>query len=238
MEDRSRSRWRHHGYHRVHHELQVLVSLPAFLVRDTQPAGMRPIADDKASTSALFGAMTMHAIRGRAAEHQLGLCMVAMRSLATMYTNAEWVRNIFQKLSEKKRSIISHSPSAAPTRTSSPARQCDGRQASLISLPLLSPLASDVQLGPAGSMHQMGYPSPARGSLGVDFHGHNEQHSQGPMLFRHLHPVSHPILPTFPLGDNFESNTLDTDLEVSWRDLACLDSHFNNPFIFSGSFEM
>jgi hypothetical protein len=181
--------------------------------------------------------MTMHAIRGRAAEHQLGLCMVAMRSLATMYTNAEWVRNIFQKLSEKKRSFISHNPSAAPTRPSSPARQGDGRQASLISPPLLSPLASDVQPGPGGSMQQMGYPSPARG-IGVEIHSHNEHHGQGSAVFTYMHPGSHPVLPSFSMGDNFGSNTLDSGLEVSWRDLACLDSHFSNPFLFSGSFEM
>lgn len=181
--------------------------------------------------------MTMHAIRGRAAEHQLGLCMVAMRSLATMYTNAEWVRNIFQKLSEKKRSFISYNPSAAPTRSSSPARQGD-RQASLISPPPLSPLASEAaQLGPAGAIQHMGYPSPAAG-LGVDIHSHSGHDGQDSMLFRDMHPGSHTIFPAFPMGDDFGGNALDPGLEVSWRDLVCLDSHFNNPFIFSGSFEM
>ncbi|CAK7237734.1 hypothetical protein SBRCBS47491_010107, partial [Sporothrix bragantina] len=48
------------------------------------------IMNYKSITSALFGTMLMHAIRGPAAEHQLSLCMIAMRSMATMYSSAEW----------------------------------------------------------------------------------------------------------------------------------------------------
>jgi hypothetical protein len=86
-------------------------------------------------------------------------------------------------------------------------------------------------------MQQIGYPGPARG-IDVDIYGHDEPHGQQSMLFAQLHPGNHPMLPTGPMQDNFESSILDAGLEVSWRDLACLDSHFNNPFIFSGSFDI
>jgi hypothetical protein len=54
------------------------------------------------SASSLFGAMTMHILRGREAEYQLSLCMIAMRTLETMYPACGWVRKIFYQLREKR----------------------------------------------------------------------------------------------------------------------------------------
>ena len=71
--------------------------------------------------------MTMHAIRGPAAEHQLSICMIAMRALSTMYWAAGWIRNIFLKLGEKKqKNIHGMYTSTAPTRAPSPAPAAAG----------------------------------------------------------------------------------------------------------------
>ncbi len=53
---------------------------------------------------AIFGAMTIHAMRGPVTERQLGLCMIALRTLSTMYSIGTVIRNIFQRLGEKRRS--------------------------------------------------------------------------------------------------------------------------------------
>lgn len=45
----------------------------------------------------------MHAIRGPAADQQLGLCMIAMRTLSTMYWAGNLIRTVFQKFGEWRR---------------------------------------------------------------------------------------------------------------------------------------
>ena len=67
--------------------------------------------------------MTIHAIRGRESEQQLSLCMIAMRPLSSMYFAAGWIRNLFQKLSEKR------AESARPTRPSSPTLHAHNNEA-------------------------------------------------------------------------------------------------------------
>lgn len=47
--------------------------------------------------------MAIHAIRGSENDRQLGLAMIALRTLSTMYSIANAIRNIFQKLAEKRR---------------------------------------------------------------------------------------------------------------------------------------
>lgn len=44
----------------------------------------------------------MHVLRGPDAEYQLSLCMIAMRTLETMYPACGWVRKIFYHLREKR----------------------------------------------------------------------------------------------------------------------------------------
>ena len=86
----------------------------------------------------------MHAIRGPPAEHQLSLCMIAMRSLATMYSNAEWVRNIFQALGRKK-NVAAHT--AVSTRASSPQPvfiRDDSEISHLSSMPLTASTSRDA----------------------------------------------------------------------------------------------
>lgn len=86
-------------------------------------------------------------------------------------------------------------------------------------------------------MQEIRYPELARG-IGVEIYSHMEHHDHGPMLFPHVNPLGHPILPAFSMPEDLETNSLESGLEVSWRDLACLDGHFSNPFIFSTSFRM
>jgi hypothetical protein len=58
--------------------------------------------------------MTIHAVRGREGEQNLNFCMIAMRTLSTMYFAAGWIRNVFQQLNDKR------ATSTLPTRAASP----------------------------------------------------------------------------------------------------------------------
>lgn len=52
--------------------------------------------------------MTIHAMRGPASDPQLGLCMIAMLTLSTMYWIGSSIRQRFQKLAEKARMTTHH----------------------------------------------------------------------------------------------------------------------------------
>lgn len=75
--------------------------------------------------------MTMHALRGPKAEHELNICMIAMRTLSTMYSAAGWIRLLFQRLADKKRGRTkSNKSSSKNSRKTSPLRSdCENREA-------------------------------------------------------------------------------------------------------------
>ena len=180
----------------------------------------------------------MHVIRGGAAEHQLGLCMVAMRTLATMYSNAEWVRNIFQKLGEKRR-VISNHPS---TTISTPARAENSTPTtgdSSTSFPSQCP-----QMDTSGNVSRKHYVSNA-----------NEQQTMKdasvsnvpayPTAWREplQQVVTDPRMTGPPPVDLFPQGSLldvagyeDLELTNTWREfLFGSEPPFNNPFVFGPS---
>ncbi|KAJ9157327.1 hypothetical protein NKR23_g302 [Pleurostoma richardsiae] len=204
-------------------------------------------------TSALFGAMTMHVIRGAAGEHQLSLCMIAMRTLSTMYWAAGWIRNIFQKLGEKKqRSSHAHNTSVPPTRVPSP-------------VPLAGVRAKERQSGATPYpqrliMDQVPWPTPettesllASGPtyLGSPSQGgldpvHLQSAPEGPdswnddpggagtgvfgSLGRNAGVfIDYPMIDSSGFG-----GIIDPDLADCWQDLLAADNPFNNPFILGG----
>lgn len=192
--------------------------------------------------------MTMHAIRGPASDHQLGLCMVAMRALATMYTNAEWVRNIFQKLGDRKRGTGRGGASTAPTRAATPARRPEAEPQHVPGTPPVSAggasgtgvteaaaaaaepsrgfgvLGLQVPgLGGAGSLDQMRAPDDLSGWVGP---------STEAGLGLGLPEADVSILyPQCPMETERQGYQDATGLGGCWDDLLCSDVSFDNPFI-------
>ena len=228
------------------------VSIPAFVLTNVS-----------CSTSVLFGAMTMHAIRGPAAEHQLSVCMIAMRTLSTMYWAAGWIRNIFQKLGEKKqKNIQGIYTSTVPTRAPSPAPAPAGdntRQPPQPDEPSVPPRQPVVKYWTASAPSQPDAPPADTSRLDVTaqvpaglppsaaadasmsgmqygpFAGAAAVHDPtGLHYFGDADGRSMVTYMDHPMIDNSGLASIDPDFADWWQDLLAADNPFSNPFITGG----
>ncbi|KAL1865927.1 hypothetical protein VTK73DRAFT_5011 [Phialemonium thermophilum] len=206
-------------------------------------------------TSALFGAMTMHAIRGAAGENQLGLCMIAMRTLATMYWAASWIRNIFQKLGEKKQRSHGCNTPAVPTRAASPTRPTDDATARRMAqrhggAPLtqlratasgVAPWSTPGETDRIGSMatypnlspqqtNSQATPLPRAPALGDSLTWDMDLSGTAPGVLGSL-GRNVGVYIDYPMLDSAGFTGTDPGLADCWQDLLATDNPFNNPFI-------
>ncbi|KAH8892727.1 hypothetical protein GQ53DRAFT_840588 [Thozetella sp. PMI_491] len=72
-------------------------------------------------TFALLGALSVQAVQGPSADQNSGLCMIALRTLSTMYGVGNVIRNMFQTL-EKKRRMKAHGQGSTGNANASSSR--------------------------------------------------------------------------------------------------------------------
>ncbi|CAK7206925.1 hypothetical protein SEUCBS139899_009732 [Sporothrix eucalyptigena] len=223
------------------HDLDVWkASLPSLLTyhptQDPERTSLEALLlEAMYNTSALFGAMLMHAIRGPAAEHQLSLCMIAMRSMATMYSNAEWVRNIFQALGKKKHAAVHP---AVSTRASSPqpvfAKDDSGSNSHptlAISSDSLAAVRQDGWLPAASSTCPVGTSGTPLNYVSMhDIHG-EDGHISFPSLPVHT-PGGSTVLSDTNAMDPFNFSHINPDLAYCWEDFVRSENLFSNQYIF------
>lgn len=169
--------------------------------------------------------------------------MIAMRALATMYTNAEWVRNIFQKLGDRKRTI-SQSNTAAQTRDSSPTIVVGGSDAGQnrpvyrVDAPQVQTMrpqqdreegmsTGELDWVDATGLYDVQVPPVNRAA---SIQGNWNQSAGTPTVTGSFGQNANPFPQTSPMDDAASSH-LDFALTHCWDDLFCSDSPFNNPFI-------
>lgn len=177
--------------------------------------------------------------------------MIAMRTLSTMYWAAGWIRNIFQKFGEKQKNSLSHRPSAAPTRASSPSRHFDGHMGRSSAVDKETSLGSKIGRLPGpfappptetdhpghGVFSYGGTPGssevqnpPMMGQTDEYYHWNNDTSVAGPNT---LAPFARDSgFPTeFPVIDYPDFTDIDPDLADCWQDLLAADNPFNNSFL-------
>lgn len=199
--------------------------------------------------------MTMHAIRGPAAEHQLSVCMIAMRTLSKMYWAAGWIRNIFQKLGEKKqKNFHGVYTSGVPTRVPSPVPESNDQsqpqatesvEAVEHMQPNLEPPvphsepahaeASRLDCHEAAQIPNI--PQPDSSLTGIHYipfastvHDPTALHA-----FGHDQDARNMVgYMDYPMIDHSGLASIDPDFADWWQDLLTTDIPFSNPFITGG----
>ena len=194
----------------------------------------------------------MHAIRGGpAAEHQLSVCMIAMRTLSKMYWAAGWIRNIFQKFGGKKQKTVQDMiyTSALPTRASSPVAPANDpiqprtNESNQHRQPTLHGTAvwreSQSEFAEAGNLGcqctaQIQLPQAnidVNGIQYVPFAATNQDHA-GNHIFEHNNDVRNMMgYMDYPSIDHSGLASIDPDFADWWQDLLTTDVPFSNPFI-------
>jgi hypothetical protein len=200
--------------------------------------------------------MTMHAIRGPSAEHQLGLCMIAMRTLSTMYWAAGWIRNIFQKMGERQKTSHGYGfgASAASTRAPSPSRHtvaelgrtstaendlsADSRTVRHYgpwqpprSARQTEPVEIPGYAGSPGSEPPGLHPPSLSGQADGQYQWINDVNLTGPGLFTTFgRDNGFPV--DYPLVEYADFTGIHPELADCWQELLTADNPFTNPFIF------